>query len=123
MKKLVAATLLALLLPVFWAVGAKAQTVDHSHYWTQTADTAKMKPQQRQTYQIRAEILAKADAMKNLYRMMSASSSHLETAKGLSDAAEQVRSQSLSTVDYFELESQLESVTAFHSAMRALNKY
>lgn len=135
MMKLALATLLALLLPMFWVVAAKAQPpqakssirmptqqYDHLKAWTTTADNSMLNPQQQQALRLRDDINQRISQMYDSYRMLGDGQVYSPTARGLIAAAESIQTLSNQTTDFYSLESYNQRVQSLQSALQVVRQ-
>lgn len=121
MLKLGIVTLIAFLVPVFFVIGAKAQTgMSSRQAWAQTYDLSGLSPAQRQAIKARQEINDRIAQIYDGFRRVDADSQHYATARGLTVAAEHLQNYSNQTSDYFALESYVQQIRDLQAALQVL---
>lgn len=127
MFRLTIATLFALLLPVLWVIGAKAQTgtTGSSRPGGPSASRYQGNPyglsdQQRQTQQVRDDISARLGQMYDSLRMVSSSDPHYETIRGLVSASEGISASARQSTDFYSTENFRQQMATLQAAVQVL---
>lgn len=120
MMKLTLVTLMALLVPMLWVIGAKAQPASGSSSAYRKYSSESLTAGQRQNIKSRDEINSRMTQIIDSFRMMDPNSSHYATVRGLVIAAEHLQSYSNGTSDYFLVENYTQQIRDLQAALQVM---